>query len=95
MQLGELVAEGIGKKFDFTWYGDPDHRSYQVNFDKVKDLLGFKPDWTPLQGAKEIADALESGNVKPDIYTKTLAWYTELIEWEKRMKDLAPEGHIF
>ncbi len=94
MQLGELVAEGIGKKFDFTWYGDPDHRSYQVNFDKVKDVLGFTPDWTPLEGAKEIADALECGTVKPDIHTKTLAWYTELIEWEKRMKDLAPDGNI-
>ena len=44
--------------------------------------------------AKEIADALASGAVKPDIYTKTLAWYTELIEWEKRMKDLAPDGNI-
>lgn len=94
MQLGELVAQGIGKKFDFTWYGDPDHRSYQVNFDKVKDVLGFTPDWTPLEGAKEIADALESGAVKADIYTKTLAWYTELIEWEKRMKELAPDGNI-
>jgi nucleoside-diphosphate-sugar epimerase len=94
MQLGKLVAEGIGKDFDFSWYGDPDHRSYQVNFDKVKRVLGFTPDWTPLEGAKEIADALESGAVKPDIYTKTLAWYTELIEWEKRMKDLAPDGNI-
>lgn len=94
MHLGELVAQGIGKKFDFTWYGDPDHRSYQVNFDKVKSVLGFTPDWTPLEGAKEIADALESGSVKPDIYTKTLAWYTELIEWEKRMRDLAPDGNI-
>jgi len=94
MQLGELVAQGIGKKFDFTWYGDPDHRSYQVNFAKIKAILGFIPDWTPLEGAKEIADALESGAVKADIYTKTLAWYTELIEWEKRMKDLAPDGNI-
>ncbi len=94
MHLGELVAEGIGKKFDFSWYGDPDHRSYQVNFDKVKDVLGFKPDWTPLEAAKEIADALASGSVKADIYTKTLAWYTELIQWEKRMKDLAPDGNI-
>lgn len=94
MQLGELVAQGIRKKFDFTWYGDPDRRSYQVNFDKVKNILGFTPDWTPFEGAKEIADALEIGAVKADIYTQTLAWYTELIEWEKRMKDLAPEGYI-
>ena len=60
----------------------------------MKDVLGFTPDWTPLEGAKEIADALESGAVKADIYTKTLAWYTELIEWEKRMKELAPDGNI-
>ena len=95
MHLGELVAEGIGKKFEFTWYGDPDHRSYQVNFDKIRDVLGFKADWTPLEGAKEIASALESGSVQPNIYTKTLAWYTELIEWEKRMTNLAPDGYIF
>jgi len=94
MQLGELVAQGIGRKFDFTWYGDPDHRSYQVNFDKVKNVLGFTPAWTPLEGAKEIADALESRSVVPEIQTKTLAWYSKLIEWEKRMKDLAPDGNI-
>ena len=94
MQLGELVAQGIGKKFDFTWYGDSDHRSYKVNFDKVRDVLAFTPDWTPLEGAKEIGEALESRAVKADVYTKTLAWYTELIEWEKRMKDLAPDGNI-
>jgi nucleoside-diphosphate-sugar epimerase len=94
MQLGELVAEGTGKEFNFSWYGDPDYRSYQVNFDKVRNILGFTPDWTPLEGAREIAVALESGHVKADIQTKTLAWYTELIEWEKRMKDLAPDGNI-
>ena len=93
-QLGALVAEGIGKKFDFTWYGDPDQRSYQVNFDKVKDVLGFTPDWTPLEGAKEIANALESGTVKADIKTKTLDWDAELIEWEKRIKEIAPDGYI-
>jgi nucleoside-diphosphate-sugar epimerase len=93
-QLGQLIAQGIGKKFDFSWYGDPDHRSYQVNFDKIKHVLGFTPDWTPLEGAKEIANALESGMVSADIKTKTLDWYTELIEWEKRIKEIAPDGYI-
>lgn len=94
LQLGELVSKGVGKEFKYTWYGDPDHRSYQVNFDKIKNVLGFKPDWTPDLGAAEIAQALESGAVVPDIKTKTLAWYSELIEWEKRMKELAPDGKI-
>ena len=94
LQLGELVSQGIGKKFEYTWYGDPDHRSYRVNFDKIKDVLGFTPDWTPDKGASEIAAALESGEVKADIKTKTLAWYSELIEWEKRLKEIAPDGMI-
>jgi len=94
MQLGELVSSGIGKEFKFTWYGDPDHRSYKVNFDKIRKILGFTPDWTPDRGALEIAKALESGAVKPDIKTKTLAWYSELIEWEARMRELAPDGKI-
>jgi nucleoside-diphosphate-sugar epimerase len=94
LQLGELVSQGIGRKFEYTWYGDPDHRSYKVNFDKIKNVLGFIPDWTPDKGAAEIAKALESGEVKPDIKTKTLAWYSELMEWEKRIKELAPDGVI-
>lgn len=94
LQLGELVAKGVGKEFRHTWYGDPDHRSYQVNFDKIKDVLGFTPDWTPDRGAAEIAAALAAGTVIPDIRTKTLAWYSELIEWAERIRDIAPDGTI-
>lgn len=94
LQLGELVAQGVGKEFRHTWYGDPDHRSYQVNFDKIRDVLGFTPDWTPDRGAAEIAEALEAGTVKADIRTKTLAWYSELIEWAERIRDIAPDGTI-
>ena len=94
LQLGELVAAGVGREFQHTWYGDPDHRSYQVNFDKIKDVLGFTPDWTPDRGAAEIAAALEAGTVTPDIRTKTLAWYSELIEWAARIRDVAPDGTI-
>lgn len=94
LQLGELVAKGVGKEFNYTWYGDPDHRSYQVNFDKIKDVLGFTPDWTPDKGAAEIAAALEAGTITPDIKTKTLAWYSELIDWAARIREIAPDGTI-
>jgi len=95
MECAELVAKGMGIPFKFEWYGDPDHRSYRVNFDKIKNTLGFTPDWTPDTAAAEILEALNSGNVKPDEKTKTLGWYSTLIEWENRMKELAPDGHIF
>lgn len=93
-KLGELVAEGVGKEFKFSWYGAPDHRSYKVNFDKIRDVLQFQPDWTPDKGAREIAQALETGKVKADLKTKTLAWYSELIEWNNKIQELAPDGHI-
>jgi nucleoside-diphosphate-sugar epimerase len=95
MQCGELVANGLGKQFEYTWYGEPDHRSYQVKFDKIKKVLGFTPDWTADKGAAEIAEALESGAVKPNEITKTVSWYSSLLEWEKRIKDIAPDGYIF
>ena len=94
MQCGKLVAKGLGKDFNYEWYGAPDHRSYQVNFDKIKNILGFTPDWTAEKAAAEIGEALESGMVKPDIKTKTVAWYQELIDWEYRIKELAPDGFI-
>jgi nucleoside-diphosphate-sugar epimerase len=95
MECAELVAKGMGIPFKFEWYGDPDHRSYRVNFDKIKNVLGFTPDWTPDKAAAEILEALSSGKVLPDEKTKTLGWYSTLIEWENRMKEIAPDGHIF
>ena len=57
--------------------------------------MGFTPDWTPDLAAAEILDALKSGAVVPDEKTKTLGWYTTLIEWESRLKEIAPDGRIF
>jgi len=94
MQCAELVAQGLNKPFQFEWYGAPDHRSYQVNFDKIKNVLGFTPDWTADRGAAEIAEALESGAVKANEVTKTVAWYSSLLEWEQRLKDIAPDGFV-
>ena len=95
MQCAELVARGLNKPFKFEWYGAPDHRSYRVNFDKINKVLGFTPDWTADRAAAEIAEALASGVVKADEVTKTVTWYSTLLEWEKRLKDIAPDGSVF
>jgi nucleoside-diphosphate-sugar epimerase len=94
MHCAELVAQGLNKPFQFEWYGAPDHRSYQVNFDKVKNVLGFTPDWTADRAAAEIAEALDSGGVKADEITKTVSWYSSLLEWEQRLKEIAPDGFV-
>ncbi len=81
--LAERVAEGQGIKFEYEWYGDPDHRSYQVNFDKISTNIGFNPDLRAEDGAKEIREALDSGDLEAnDPSAITLGWYKELIEKE-------------
>lgn len=94
LQCAELVAKGLNKPFNYEWYGAPDHRSYQVDFSKIKNVLGFSPDWTADKGAAEIAEALESGKVVPDEKTKTVSWYSSLLEWENRLKEIAPDGYV-
>ena len=77
--LAERVAKAIGIPFEYEWYGDPDHRSYQVNFDKIRDLIGFKPDYDAEKGAREVWNALKEKRLNPDDpQTITIKWYQKL-----------------
>jgi nucleoside-diphosphate-sugar epimerase len=80
MPLAELVAEAVGRPFDFEWYGSPDHRSYRVSFDKIRDRLDFECEWGPANGAAEVHRAIEEGEVDPeDPRTITVGWYKHLL----------------
>ncbi|MFX1463596.1 MAG: SDR family NAD-dependent epimerase/dehydratase, partial [Promethearchaeota archaeon] len=57
-----------------------DTRSYKVNFDKLRDTLGFKPNYTVTNAATEITKALESGQIEKTDKTINLNWYKYLIE---------------
>jgi nucleoside-diphosphate-sugar epimerase len=83
-----LPLAKLGVPFQHTWYGDPDHRSYQASFAKIADRLGFKPGVSAEQAAREIAEALESGAVAPDPKTRTVDWYRSLIESGESLDDL-------
>lgn len=79
--LAQLVSEAIGVPCDCDWYGSPDRRSYRVSFQKVHDTLGFRPLWTPREGAREIYEALRQNLVDPDDpRTITVSWYKHLLE---------------
>jgi nucleoside-diphosphate-sugar epimerase len=48
-----------------------DARDYRVSFDKIHQVMGFKPRFTVLDGIREIADALAGGQIRDpfaDIY---------------------------
>jgi len=79
-ELAQRVANAIGVEFNYEWYGFPDHRSYRVNFNKIKEVLNFHPKYTIEDGAREVYEALKSGKLDPDDpATITVEWYKRLI----------------
>lgn len=82
-ELAEVIGNSIGKPFDIEWYGEPDARSYRVDFTKIKNLLGFKTLYTPKEGAREIYRALEDGQITDTPETNVIRWWKLLQEQGK------------
>lgn len=76
--IGERVISEIDRSANFEWYGDADHRSYEVDFSKFESVV-----WrgsSPLQvekGAREIYGALSAGIVDTSTKSMTLEWYQQ------------------
>jgi nucleoside-diphosphate-sugar epimerase len=84
--LAERLCKTLGMPYVEDWYGDPDHRSYQVSFRKIRDRLGYATRFTPEDGAKETFAALKQGTLKDGPTTKTVDWYKSLIQWHDTLK---------
>lgn len=89
--LARLVAETIPKPVEIEWYGDPDHRSYRVNFDKIESL-GFRARLTAADGCLEICQKIESGELTKGPRTITLQWYKDLEHWHKIIRQTEMYG---
>lgn len=93
--LAQVVAESIDMPFKYEWYGDPDTRSYRVNFNKIKEKLNYTTNYTPRDGAKEVFEALKTGNLTvDDPRTITVKWYKKLIESYSLVKPVEMHGAI-
>jgi nucleoside-diphosphate-sugar epimerase len=96
--LGETIAakvsEQIGEPVAVEWYGDPDHRSYKVSFDKIKAILQWQPRWDASQGAVELVQKLMTGALDKSQQTITLEWYQELEKWRKIIDEIEMYGGI-
>lgn len=90
--LAEEIAEALPIDVSITWYGDPDHRSYRVGFEKIEQTLKWKAKWTAAEGSLEIYDALVTGKLVKNEQTITLNWYQELAKWHKIIKDCEMYG---
>lgn len=92
LPLGKLVAKAVGKPFEYDWYGSPDSRSYTVNFDKIRDVLGFKPEFDAADGARQVYQALAIGAVDSGPKTNTVGWYKHLLEGGEDSRQLELDG---
>jgi len=91
--LAREVIEALGRPVEVEWYGDPDHRSYHVNFDRIA-ALGWKPAHSVADGVREIVAALEAGTVDRTTDTITLEWYRALVRWHELVKAVELYGGI-
>ncbi len=80
--LAETVAQAVPRDVVIEWYGDADHRSYRVAFEKI-ETLGWRAERTAVDGVKEIVAKLERGELDRTTKTITLDWYEELIRWQR------------
>jgi len=74
---------------------DPDKRSYNVSFDKIESVLGFRVEKTPYEGIVEVKQALEQGRVDDSIRTKTVHYYRYLLDAEKLLQEVSYNGRVF
>ena len=88
IDLAHKIGKAVGRPYEIEFYGDPDRRSYMVDFTKIRKILGFRTHHTVEEAAKEIYGALERGIVSDDLKTITVKWYKHLLEMHKFIKDI-------
>lgn len=62
-QVGELIHErAVGSQLDVD-ENSTDRRNYRVSFAKIRQQLGFEPEWTLEEGIDQVFNAVASGSV--------------------------------
>lgn len=94
-QLVQFVRDVIPNTTVHMIPDDPDKRTYNLSFAKIREALGFEPRVRIHEGVVEIKQALERGTLTGDDPTfYTLQWYRSLMDWERRVKELSLRGRI-
>lgn len=91
--LGEIVATEVPRPVEIEWYGDPDVRSYRVDFSKI-ERLGWKAELTAREGVAEVVEALEDGRTERTPETITLEWYRSLVRFQQILREVELDGAL-
>ena len=95
LDLTHRVRDVIGGTEIAFGDSDPDLRSYNVSFERIRRVLDFKPCRTIEQGIVEIVEALREGRIDPDDRRwYTLKQYRFLADVERTWKAMAMDGSV-
>tara|TARA_B100000315_G_scaffold260721_1_gene324447 strand:- start:7774 stop:8817 length:1044 start_codon:yes stop_codon:yes gene_type:complete len=95
-QISNMIKKVIPETELITVPDDADKRSYNVSFDKIQSVLNFNPTITPLEGIKEIKEALDNGIINPkDVRTVTVKYYRYLLDAERIIREVGLNGKVF
>ena len=92
--LAKSVGDSISKNYDFEAKDTPDNRSYFASFQKISEVIGFKPEFTVEESSKEIYNALKTNEL---VFTEkmiTVKWYNHILSNSSLSKKLSINNKI-
>jgi nucleoside-diphosphate-sugar epimerase len=63
-QIGKIINQFVPAAQIVDQGPDTDRRNYRVNFNKIRDILGFAPAWVVGEGVGQVIEAIKSGKIK-------------------------------
>ncbi|MFX0178919.1 MAG: NAD-dependent epimerase/dehydratase family protein, partial [Candidatus Hodarchaeota archaeon] len=78
--LAKIVGNSIEGNYELNWYGEPDTRSYKVDFSKLQKRLGFNIQYSVKDAVKKIYNKLSDKKTVKDDKTSVISWYKKLSE---------------
>lgn len=92
LPLASLIANLVRNTDVEVVPDDPDKRSYHVSFARIRKELGFKRRHRLEDAVLEIANALRTNAITDDIKTRTLDYYTYLVQAKKLLDEILLDG---
>jgi len=78
IDLAHEIFSSLNIEPNIEFYGDPDARSYVVDFTKISRMLKFSCKYKIADGVREIYEALKEGVVNYAPWTKVIDWWEKL-----------------
>lgn len=80
--ISRVVTEEMGKGIiPIETQASTDNRSYHINSDKIKRVLGFEAKRTPEDAVRDICVRFKSGMWKDSL---TNPWYTNIVQYQEK-----------